>query len=223
MLAMNTKRRFTHPNLLNFSARSVNFEDPEPEIPNLLNLSCDRAIDFLIKGNQKYVELRTKGIGCGSVRLSAVAQGQKPFAAVLNYANLPSSIEEVFNQKFGDLFAINAPGSKIERQDISSIEYGVLMLGIKTVIVLGNNNEDRDSLQPIERHSITYRVNDLQLEIAQNRIFLSSSRQCQARTDISSRVDRLKASPLVRQLVDTGELKIVGGLYDDRTGLVTIL
>jgi hypothetical protein len=108
MLTANTNLKFTHPSLLKSTATSVGFDELEPKDPQSA-YPPNLAIDRLVKGNHKFVEQRGQR-QANSIRLSAVAQGQKPFAAVLNYAQLDTSIEEVFGQKFGELFVMNSPG-----------------------------------------------------------------------------------------------------------------
>jgi carbonic anhydrase len=220
MLAMNAKTQFTHPNLLNLTSRFLGFEEIEEESrPHPSSLNPHQIVEFLAQGNQKFSEMRAQSKNSNSVRLSAVAQGQKPFAAILNYAKLKNSTEEIFNQKFGDLFVINSPGHSTSYQDISSIEYGVLILGVKAVLILA----DSDYHQEVDTASPTYNVNNLKLSIQNNKILLSRSSTTQVKENIGSQVEKLNSSPLLRQFIRTDELKIVGGVYDDTNGLVSLL
>ncbi len=220
MFTANTDRKFTHPRLLTPNVKVVGFDEQQPKPDRQVN-TPDLAIDRLMQGNQKFVELRGQ-TQPNSIRLSAVAQGQKPFAAILNYAQLPTSTEELFGQKFGELFAIDAPGQNTHSQAISGIEYSVLIQGIAAVIVLGEAT--KLSSQP---DGNSHR---LKVAIEHNKIFVSgrtpqtqAEADAQAKTNILDRVARLKASPLLARLIQAGDLKIVGGLYDATQGTVTIL
>jgi carbonic anhydrase len=223
---MNIESQFTHPTLLNFSARSLGFEDRDDNdpTPHPSNLNPHQIVDALVQGNQQFVEMRARNTNNSSVRLSAVAQGQKPFAAVLNYAKLGNSTEEIFNQKFGDLFVINAPGHITNYQDVSSIEYGVLILGVKTVVILADCHYSQEETQTLlDRQTTSYNVNNLKLSIQNNKILLSKSNSADPKVNILSQIAKLNSSPLLRQFVHNDELTIVGGVYDDNTGLVDIL
>jgi carbonic anhydrase len=225
MLTMNIKSQFTHPTLLNFSSRSVSFEDSEgsTDLPHPSNLNPHQILEVLLQGNQQFVEMRAHKKNHNSVRLSAVAQGQKPFAAVLNYAKLNNSTEEIFNQKFGDLFVINSPGHSTNYQDISSIEYGVLILGVKTVVILADCYYSQEGVErENDPQTATYNVNNLKLSIQNNKILLSRPSAAHVKENILSQVAKLNSSPLLRQFVRNKELTIVSGMYDEETGLVNI-
>lgn len=218
MLTANTDLKFTHPSLLKPDLKAVRFDEQTPKQNQLTN-TPDLAIARLIEGNQAFVEMRGHSQQ-QSIRLSAVAQGQKPFAAILNYAQLTTSTEELFGQKFGELFAIDAPGQRTNSQAISGIEYSVLIQGIAAVVVLG----DATNARPEGRSQ------RLKVAIKQNKILVSgrtpqtpAEAAAEAKTNILDRVARLKAAPLLSRLVQAGDLKIVGGLYDPTQGTVTIL
>jgi carbonic anhydrase len=219
MLTAPNNLKFTHPSLLKFNVRAVNFDDlmiQQHQVANSVS-HLDVLIDKLVQGNQKFVEMRAAQIQRNSIRLSAVAQGQTPFAAVLNYAQLTTSTEEVFGQKFGELFVINSPGQATNQQEISSIEYSALMLGVNVVIVLGDNtvttnpSKHQQPQVSIERNKILYFDRS------------STKESNDPATKITTQVARLKSSPILRQLIQSGDLQIIGGLYDGESGVVSIL
>ncbi len=223
MLTANTNLKFTHPSLLKPDLKAVHFDAQTPEQHQLTN-TPELAIERLIQGNQAFVEMRGQSQQ-KSIRLSAVAQGQKPFAAILNYAQLTTSTEELFGQKFGELFAIDAPGQRTDAQAISGIEYSVLIQGIAAVVVLGDATNTRNQASQPDGHS-----QRLKVAIEQNKILVSgrapqtqAEAAAEAKTNILDRVTRLKAAPLLARIVQAGDLKIVGGLYDPTQGTVTIL
>ncbi len=219
MLTAANNLKFTHPSLLKFNVRAVSFDDLMIQQHQAANsvTHLDVLIDKLIQGNQKFVEMRAAQIQRNSIRLSAVAQGQTPFAAVLNYAQLTTSTEEVFGQKFGDLFVINSPGQAINDREISSIEYGALMLGVNVVVILGDTviaSPHKDRQQPtvsIDRNKILYFDRP------------STRRNNDPTAKITAQVAKLQSSPILRQLIQSGDLQIIGGLYDGESGAVSIV
>ena len=136
MLTVNKSLQFSHPNQINFNPNAVSFDDR-----NLRDRADIRAEDTpdsvlarLVMGNQQFVEMRANRIQHNnSVRLSGAAKGNNPFAAILNYAKLSTSAEELFDRKFGELFTLDSSVQTTTRKEISAIEYGVLLLGIKVV------------------------------------------------------------------------------------------
>jgi carbonic anhydrase len=228
MLTVNTNHQFTNPNLINFNSNPVNFDDrnvldrPELRAEN----TPDSILDRLVIGNQQFVEIRAKQIQRNdSIRLSGIAKGNNPFAAVLNYAKLSTSIEDVFDRKFGELFTIESPGKNTTQQEISAIEYGVLMLGIKVVMVLGDASKQTDESKSAQLRSQSRQ--HMKVEIEKKKILISGSTGTTAdlqppSTNISDSINKLKASKLLCQFINAGSLKIIGGLYDMDSGRVTI-
>jgi carbonic anhydrase len=217
----------THPNL--------KFTPPNSLKSNLAPIDpaatkSDRSpaaiVDRLIQGNQTFISLRDGQPQQPSIRLSAVAKGDTPVAAILNYAQLPTTTEELFGQKFGELFVINAPGQVTNCQEISGIEYGVLILGISVVVVLGGATGNRKQVATAQENS----PSRVKVAIDRNKIIISgrtaqtpADAAAEAKANILDRVARLKAAPLLARFIQAGDLKIVAGLYDADRGSVTIL
>jgi carbonic anhydrase len=213
--------KFTHPSLL-----KSNLSPIDPAAPKPADRSPDAIVERLIQGNQTFIKLRGGEPQQPSIRLSAVAKGDTPVAAILNYAQLPITTEELFGQKFGELFVINAPGQVTNCQEISGIEYGVLILGISVVVVLGGATGDLKQVATASKNS----PSRVKVAIERNKILISSrtaqppaAAAAEVKTNILDRVARLKASPLLARFIQAGDLKIVAGLYDETQGSVVIL
>ncbi len=213
--------KFTHPSLLKSKIAPI-----DSATPKLADRSPDAIVERLIQGNQRFIKLRDGQPQQPSIRLSAVAKGDTPVAAILNYAQLTTTTEELFGQKFGELFVINAPGQVTNCQEISGIEYGVLILGISVVVVLGGATGDRKQVATASENS----PSRMKVAIEHNKILISGrtaqtseTAAAEVKTNILDRVARLKASPLLARFIQAGDLKIVAGLYDENQGSVIIL
>jgi carbonic anhydrase len=212
--------KFTHPSLLKSTVPPI---DPAA---TKSDRSPEAIVDRLIQGNQTFIKLQGGQPQQPSIRLSAVAKGDTPVAAVLNYARITTTTEELFGQKFGELFVINAPGQLTNCQEISGIEYGVLILGISVVVVLGGATGNQKQVATAKENS----PSRVKVAIERNKIIISGrtaqtpeTAAAEAKTNILDRVARLKAAPLLARFIQAGDLKIVAGLYDENQGSVTIL
>ena len=67
------------------------------------------------------------------------ADKQEPFAGVLACADSRVPVELVFDQTIGHLFVTRVAGNIVTPEVIASLEYGVAVLGIKALLVLGHN------------------------------------------------------------------------------------
>jgi carbonic anhydrase len=211
--------KFTHPSLLKSNVTPIDLSAAK-----LADRSPDAIVERLIQGNQTFIKLQGGQPQQPSIRLSAVAKGDTPVAAILNYAQLPTTTEELFGQKFGELFVINAPGQLTNCQEISGIEYGVLILGISVVVVLGGATGNQKQVATADKNS----PSRVKVAIERNKILISgrtaqAQTPAEAKTNILDRVARLKASPLLSRFIQAGDLKIVAGLYDENQGSVLIL
>jgi carbonic anhydrase len=69
----------------------------------------------------------------------ALAQGQKPFAAVLSCADSRVEPDWLFACGSGELFQVRSAGNTAFNDGIASLEYAVLMLGTPLVVVMGHS------------------------------------------------------------------------------------
>jgi carbonic anhydrase len=252
MITVNKSLQFSHPKSINFNPNTVSFDDR-----NVLDRADLRAedtpdsvLDRLVIGNQQFVELRSQQIHRNnSVRLSGAAKGNNPFAAVLNYAKLSSSVEEIFDRKFGELFTLSSSVQTTTRKEISAIEYGVLMMGIKVVVLLVDapkEDEETDCEARLHHHRQPFRVEiehnkilvsgianrehehpvgkseDTATNLADRLIQLRAEAEALATVQVHQQIDKLKTSKLLNKFIMAGSLKVVGGVYDPESGRVTI-
>jgi carbonic anhydrase len=248
MLTVNKGLQFSHPKSINFNPNTVSFNDRK-----VLDRADIRAedtpesvLDRLVIGNQQFVEMRAKQIQrYNSIRLSGAAKGNNPFAAILNYAKLSTSVEEIFDRKFGELFTLDSSVQTTTRKEISAIEYGVLMLGIKVVIVLVDAPKDDEETERLHHLRQPFRVaiehnkilvsgiatweqrqlvrsEDTTTNLADRLMQLRADAEAMATLQVHQQIDKLKTSKLLNQFIIDGSLKIVAGVYDPESCRVTI-
>lgn len=171
--------------------------------------SPDRIVELLVRGNQKFVELRERKMEYNSMSLSGAAQGETPFIAVLNYARLSTSVENIFGHKFSDIFTIDSSQPLPTPREISGLEYAVLMLGVKVILILDEDSEG--SNEGSQGQSATFK---LQLKDREFLISDCDSGAATVNTDRSKRLAKLMQVPLLNRFSQAGNLKIVCGVYD---------
>jgi carbonic anhydrase len=72
-------------------------------------------------------------------RLADMADGQRPFAAVLGCSDSRVPIEVVFGQGPGQLFVVRVAGNIVAPTQLGSLEFAVRQLGVRLVMVLGHS------------------------------------------------------------------------------------
>jgi carbonic anhydrase len=103
---------------------------PEPVDP-------EEALQRLVDGNARYVANAPINTDYSVDRASRAA-GQSPFAAIVSCSDSRVAPELIFDQGPGELFVIRVAGNFLNEEGIATLEYGVAVFGIKTILVLGH-------------------------------------------------------------------------------------
>jgi carbonic anhydrase len=103
------------------------------------DVSADEAWERLLNGNRRWVERRsTAGNRRAEARRAATSTGQNPFAMLLSCADSRLPVEILFDQGIGDLFVVRTAGHTLDTAVLGSVEYGVEVLGVPLIVVLGH-------------------------------------------------------------------------------------
>jgi carbonic anhydrase len=181
------------------------------------------ALEILMKGNNRFVKGTPIHLHQDLARLTEVAKGQKPFAAILGCADSRVPAEIVFDQGLGDLFVCRVAGNVATPEEIGSLEFGTLVLGSKAIMVLGHERcgavdaTIKGAQVPGQIASLLDAIRPA-LERAEGQAGDRLANTVKA--NVLLQIERLKASPVLSQLIDEGKLDIVGGYYDLDTGEV---
>jgi carbonic anhydrase len=105
---------------------------PHPKTP-------DEALRLLRQGNGRFVanKLQLRDFSPVGER---IASSQKPFAAIITCADSRISPSIVFDIHLGNLFVSRIAGNTVDQGTLGSTEYGIAVLGVKVVVVLGHSN-----------------------------------------------------------------------------------
>ncbi|MCA1991548.1 MAG: carbonic anhydrase [Coleofasciculus sp. S288] len=190
------------------------------------DMTPDQALDALIEGNQRFVTRKRRNPNQDVARLQEVAQGQKPFAAILGCADSRVPAEIVFDQGLGDLFVCRVAGNVATPEEIGSLEFGSLVLGTKVIVVLGHKRcgavdaTIKGAQVPGQIASLLDAIRPA-VGMAQGQPGDPIENTCKA--NILLQVENLKSSPVISQLIEEDKLKVVGGYYDLDTGTVALV
>ncbi|WP_127500781.1 carbonic anhydrase [Actinoplanes solisilvae] len=93
----------------------------------------------LLDGNRRWVEDRsTAAVDRGAARRAATTDSQNPYALVLGCSDSRVPAEILFDQGIGDLFVVRTAGHVLDSATLGSVEYGVEVLGVSLIVVLGH-------------------------------------------------------------------------------------
>jgi carbonic anhydrase len=120
---------------------SWNRTDCSAKLSAQTNLSPEAALQELLAGNQRFAANRLTSIEHDLTILKEhTVSKQEPFAAVLACGDSRVPVELVFDQTIGHIFVTRVAGNIVTPEIIASLEYGVAVLGVKALLVLGHSN-----------------------------------------------------------------------------------
>lgn len=184
---------------------------------------AEGAIRELMAGNERFVAGKLSSFSHDLAILKAgTVEKQEPFAAVLSCADSRVPVELVFDQSIGHLFVTRVAGNMVTPEIIGSLEYGVAVLGVKAILVLGHakcgavsaamkGQEVPGQISVLYQHMMPAieHIHDVSAAVKANAVF-------QARLLGES-------STVIAKAMKEDGVKVVAGYYDLGSGRVTLL
>jgi carbonic anhydrase len=188
--------------------------------------SPDAALKQLMAGNQRFVQHQPQYPDQSAKRVQEVAQTQHPFATILSCADSRVPAEIVFDQGIGDLFDVRIAGNIATPEALGSIEYAVALLGTPLLMVLGHERcgavtaaVQNEALPG----SISTFVNAILPAVKRVSKQPGDAVDNAVTANVQYQMEQLQRSPLLKERLQSGKLKLVGGRYDLDTGTVTMI
>ena len=107
--------------------------------PDELVTDWNTALQYLIEGNQRYIENHPIGYTFSENDRNILKDGQFPFAAILTCADSRVAPEIYFDERLGDIFVLRNAGNIYNPVVHGSIEYAVEHLKVPLVVVVGHS------------------------------------------------------------------------------------
>lgn len=198
-------------------------------------VSAREALERLREGNLRFASnVRDSDTLQNQTRRAELAAGQQPFAIILGCSDSRVPAEIVFDQGLGDLFVIRVAGNIVAPSQVGSVEFAAARFGTRLVVVLGHSQcgavvATLEELQrPTENQSrnlqaIVDRVRPsveglLATDLRHDMEALVSHG---VRANIRASVSHLRhGSPVLEQLIQKEDLRVVGAEYTLETGVV---
>lgn len=202
--------------------------------------TAEQALQMLKDGNARFVE-SLKNPNATLLASNALTDVHEPYAIILGCSDARVPAEIVFDQSLGDLFVIRVAGNVVAPSQIGSVEFATEKFGTKLVVVLGHSHCGAvtacvETLINPEQYfspnlqSIVDRIRPSVYNL--HEIYTANGQEVDAdelvergiRANVRMSVSQLKhGSRALEDLVNSGQLLIVGAVYSLQTGKVEFL
>lgn len=191
-------------------------------------MSADQSLKLLLEGNQRFVAGKLEHPNQTPARRAEVAKGQHPFASVLACADSRTPPEIIFDRGLGDIFTVRVAGNVADKVVIESLDYSVKHLGVRTVMVLGHRRCGAviaavDGHEGTADQDVGPMLTELRPAVAASKGEAGDPVENAVRENVKLVVKNLATSEELSAMVKSGELKIVGAIYDLDTGTIEML
>jgi carbonic anhydrase len=182
------------------------------------------ALKLLIKGNETFMNGKPTRPNQSARRRREVASGQSPFAIVVGCSDSRIPPELVFDRGIGDLFIVRTAGNVLDDAVLGSIEYAVLHLGVRLIVVLGHSScgavKAAMDDHPDPGH-IPHLVNAIRPAVEKARRMSGDLHLNAVRANTAGVVMGLRnAPPILAGLAKKDRLKVIGAIYHLDSGKV---
>lgn len=197
-------------------------------------ISPDQAIQLLKEGNERFVANKKANRDLLD-QVKDTASGQYPFATILSCIDSRVSAELIFDQGVGDIFSARVAGNIVNEDLLGSVEFACKLAGTKVFVVLGHtacgavkgacDDAKMGNLTAL-LHKIKPAVRAVKEPSDRN---LRNSKNIDFVNDVVTKnveltiEDTRSLSPVLKEMEDNGEIKIIGAIYDISNGKVTFL
>jgi carbonic anhydrase len=189
----------------------------------------DQALASLREGNERFVnnELIERDL---MAQVRATASGQFPAALVLSCIDSRVPPEIVFDQGIGAMFSARVAGNFAGPHMIQTAEFATKLAGSKLIVVLGHTecSAVKGACDGIQLGNLAHILSNFVPALnavtkvqgdrnSKNKVFVQQVTEANVRLNVQAMNEK---SFVMHDLVEQGELKIVGAMYDIASGRV---
>ena len=188
------------------------------------------ALELLKDGNKRFIN-NLKVNRNLLQQVNETSDSQHPFAVILSCIDSRTSAELIFDQGLGDVFSVRIAGNIINEDILGSMEFGCKVAGAKIIVVLGHTKcgAVRGACDHIEMGNMTALLTKIRPAVddetitkenrnSGNDAFVENVSIINVKRNVKAIMER---SPIIKELVQDGQIGIIGGIHNISTGRVT--
>ncbi len=194
------------------------------------SISPRKALEILKEGNNRFVN-NLKAHRNLLEQVNDTRDGQWPFATILSCIDSRTSAELIFDQGLGDVFSVRIAGNIVNTDILGSMEFACKVAGSKLIVVLGHSKcgAVKGACDHVEMGNLTELLSKIQPAVYQeketltnrnskNTTFVENVAELNVKRNVKNIIER---SYILEQMVENGEIGIIGAMHNIETGMVT--
>lgn len=197
------------------------------------NLTPDKVLEALVKGNERFAAGKSSAPDLTAQRAASVGS-QHPKAVILSCLDSRVPVELVFDQGVGYIFVGRVAGNIEDTDQLGSMEFATKLSGAKLVMVLGHSRCGAvvGAINNAKLGNLTSLLAKIRPAVAATKGFKDGERtgdnaafvEAVTEENVRQTVANIrKKSRILADMEKSGEIKIVGAMYDLKSGKVTVL
>ncbi len=195
-------------------------------------LSPDTILQRLKDGNKRFMENNITARD-HSKMVRATAGGQYPKSVVLSCLDSRIPVEDVFDKGIGDMFVARNAGNIVNEDVLGSMEFACKVSGAKLILVMGHSScgAIKSAIDDVKMGNITAMLAKIKPAVALSGNYEgeknsknSSFTDVVGKNNVLHTIETIKQrSPILKEMLDKGEIKMAGAYYDIKSGEVMFL
>ena len=190
-----------------------------------------KALQSLKEGNERFQNRKREERNLIE-QVKDTSEGQYPFATVLSCIDSRVSAELIFDQGIGDIFSIRIAGNFVNTDILGSMEFACKLAGTRLIVVLGHTScgAVKGACDDAKLGNLTSMLakikpavdsttlpTDINIRNSSNISFVNDVAVKNVELNIQN---ILNSSEVISEMVNNGEVKIIGAMYDVSSGAV---
>lgn len=191
------------------------------------------ALQLLKEGNQRFLDKTTLDRSFDK-QIELTSGGQYPFAAIVSCIDSRIPTEIVFDQGIGDVFNARIAGNFVNQDILGSLEFACKLAGSKLIVIMGHTScgAVKGACDHAELGNLTAMLDNITPALNEVKTAEGIDRSSKnidfvnevAVQNVHLTISRLKAdSPVLNEMIDNGEIHVVGAMYDVASGKVSFI
>ncbi len=213
--------------LCTFYAAKTTFAQTKATASTSSTVNADDALLKLKQGNERFVKGASVRPRQDIDRVKEIAQGQKPFAIIVGCSDSRVPSEIIFDQGLGDLFIVRTAGQVSSYASWGSIEFANVVLEAKLIVVMGHTQcgavAAACKIPDVPGHIVTL-INAIKPAAELAKTVKGDLVENAVKINVAMEVKQLQSlEPVLTKAIKNNTAKVVGAVYDLKTGKVEFL